>query len=134
MTPAGQEKFDCFLNGKKRSGTIPNNNAGKNMKQIYQVNLSAVELDKFEEIQHYQDLKVITSFIADENLDQIFFKTRGQQVKLNIEQRSNNRKRMTELFAADPQKRKTMMAAGALESAGAVGVNFFTPQKSTSKK
>ena len=104
------------------------------MKQIYQVNLSAVELDKFEEIQHYQDLKVITSFIADENLDQIFFKTRGQQVKLNIEQRSNNRKRMTELFAADPQKRKTMMAAGALESAGAVGVNFFTPQKSTSKK
>ena len=85
MTPTGQEKFDCFLNGKKRTGPIPNTtNAGKKMKQIYQVNLSAVELDKFEEIKDYQDLKVITSFIADENLDQIFFKTRGQQVKQNI--------------------------------------------------
>ena len=39
------------------------------MKQVYQVNLSAVELDKFEEIKHYQDLKVITVFVGDENLD-----------------------------------------------------------------
>ena len=45
------------------------------------MNLAAVELDKFDEIAHYQDLKVMTVFIGDENLDQIYFKTRGMQMK-----------------------------------------------------
>ena len=47
------------------------------MKQLHQVTLSAVELDKFENASDYSDLKVMTVFIGDENLDHAYFKPRG---------------------------------------------------------
>ena len=66
------------------------------MKQIYQVTLSAVELDKFEAASHYQDMKVMTVFLGDENLDRAYFKPRALQMKQNLVQRSSNRARIAE--------------------------------------
>lgn len=109
LTPTGQEKFETFLSGRKRQARIASD-SGRNMKQVYQVSLSAVELDKFEEIKAYQDLRVLTVFVADENLDRVYFKARGLQLKQNMEQQSNNRKRMAETFAVDPLKRHSLIS------------------------
>lgn len=53
--------------------------------------MSAVELDKFENAGEYSDMKVMTVFIGDENLDRAYFKPRGVQMKQNVVQRTNNR-------------------------------------------
>ena len=60
--------------------------------------LSAVELDKFEERVHYPDLKVMTVFLADDNLDRAYFKPRAIQMKQNVIQRSNNRAHIAEII------------------------------------
>ena len=51
------------------------------MKQLYQVTLQSVELDKFENAKLYPDLKVMTVFVGDENLDKAYFKPRALQMK-----------------------------------------------------
>eukprot|EP00353_Schmidingerella_taraikaensis_P010593 CAMPEP_0185591166 /NCGR_PEP_ID=MMETSP0434-20130131/63607_1 /TAXON_ID=626734 ORGANISM="Favella taraikaensis, Strain Fe Narragansett Bay" /NCGR_SAMPLE_ID=MMETSP0434 /ASSEMBLY_ACC=CAM_ASM_000379 /LENGTH=62 /DNA_ID=CAMNT_0028215957 /DNA_START=1001 /DNA_END=1189 /DNA_ORIENTATION=+ len=61
------------------------------MKQVYQVSLSSFELDKFENVGAYPDLKVMTVFIGDENLDRAYFKPKALKMKQNIMQRSQNR-------------------------------------------
>ena len=54
------------------------------------MNLSGVELDKFENASSYPDLKVMTVFLGDENLDSAYFKPRALQMKQNIMQRTQN--------------------------------------------
>lgn len=58
--------------------------------------MSAVELDKFENAGEYSDMKVMTVFIGDENLDRAYFKPRGVQMKQNVVQRTNNRATIAE--------------------------------------
>ena len=103
LTPLAKAKFDTLFTGRRNKRLSSD---GKNMKQVYQVTLSAVELDKFEEREHYQDLKVITVFIGDENLDQAYFKPRGLQMKQNLMQRSQNR-----VSIAENIKRKSSVNA-----------------------
>jgi len=78
LTSEGKEKFDALFTGRNSRGIQLH---GYNLKQVYQVTLSAVELDKFEASAHYQDLKVLTVFVGDENLDRAYFKPRGIQMK-----------------------------------------------------
>jgi len=78
------------------------------MKQVYQVTLSAVELDKFEACEHYQDMKVMTVFVRDENLDRAYFKPRGVQMKQNIIQRSQNRAHIAEMLSRKASQTKKL--------------------------
>ena len=81
LTPAAREKFDAMFTGRNSRGLQSH---GKNMKQLYYVSLSAVELDKFEAASNYPDLQVMTVFLGDDNLDRAYFKPRALQMKQNI--------------------------------------------------